>query len=128
MLPRSDTFQLPALTVELLRNKRWLLGESLRVGSELWRRILTVDEEVQNLHIDRMLHLFVKAASRVRNRARARPTLEEWETSVNVCCVFAFHMRALRSDTCHTPDELQERLTQFMEGPSPRFPRWQPNN
>ena len=77
---------------------------------------MLVDSDVQELHLTRVLGAFEKGAARTKNRSKLRPSLEDWDMNVNLCCIFLFHMKQVKAESAVGPEFCQKKLQQFLEG------------
>ena len=84
-----------ALTSELLRRPRWLVGASPKCAAENWKQCLTVTPESQELFMLLLFTQFAEKARKVRpnQRARMRPSNSEWDNMVSFACIFQTMIR-----------------------------------
>ena len=78
-----------ALSSDLLKSTRWLLGASPKQAKDEMKRILTVNDSVQEAFILNYIAGFCKSTRRVKPSARSklRATTTEWDRLVDYTCV-----------------------------------------
>ena len=110
----------PAVTTELLKNKRWLLNARPRLGDgqEHWEVLLTVSPTVQGLFLRRAITSFVHRCRKVRAsiRPKMRWTLDEWERNVDFACLFTAVRSQAALQSGITPNILDKVAQAFLDG------------
>lgn len=75
-----------AYNESLLKSKRWLLNARPKTN-QLWDHLLMVSDSAQCLFMQRVVASFQVRGKKMKSKAKARWTAEEWDRNMDYACL-----------------------------------------
>ena len=88
-----------AFTSDLLKSSRWLLSAAPKQAKEPFKKLLTVDSQIQFEFLRNHIHTYVNATRKLKASAKgkARPSVEQWDAAVNYTCIMVAVQREVKT-------------------------------
>jgi hypothetical protein len=111
-----------AFNENLMKSKRWLIGGRPRLPAEQqsWEPLLTMTPAAQLLFMDRCTKSFVLRAKRVKVKAKARWTPEEWDKNADYATIYSKVLESA-AETSVGEDTLTTIKDAFISGRDPQL-------
>ena len=98
----------PAFSVELLKNGRWLIGAGGRATTPFWKGVETVTPAKQALFMQRLVFGFTVRRRQVKHVSTARLSVGQWEQLVETSCLLQEILDQMSAAVCDDGNQMFE--------------------